>query len=147
MVCIQRWMVCVLGVAAVALAGCSSSGSGSSGSTTTSAQAPAPSDSVTAPTNYSTAAEAAAGACDKFRTFYSDFTTRPPREQVQHLMNSAADVQAAAFQAYQLDNEGPTYEKLQTDASDLLAYVSQPDFATQGNILGAPVQTMGDDCP
>lgn len=83
-----------------------------------------------------TAGAAAETTCEAFANFLTDITTYTPHD-VARLVPDAEQVASLAHSTGQLADE----------ADALVGYVSAPDFATNGNALGAPVQALYNDCP
>lgn len=124
---------------ALSLAGCSSSGK--SGSPATSS----PTTGATTGGTYATydSPEAArADMCAIFDRFYSDLTRLGPHGSQASLIQDLGDAHHGIIQAALATND----EQLLGHATDLAGYVGSSDFPTQGNILGAPIQAMQQDC-
>jgi hypothetical protein len=118
---------------------------------TTSARSPsvpataAASTSSTAPGATTTAASgagSAATACAAFATFLNRLITLGPHDVVQ-LIPDIAPIAKAAHSAAQASE---AYRQLSDDTDDLAAYVGSSTFPTKGNILGAPIVAMQNDC-
>lgn len=79
--------------------------------------------------------------CGAFRDFYASMSSAPPEGRQIELVRLAQRVEGAAIARAQHISR-----RVFNDANDLVAYVGASDFPTQGNLAGAPIQRMVDDC-
>jgi hypothetical protein len=96
--------------------------------------------------NYASAREAVAGACVEFATLLSDFASVPPSQDALRLQQAGAKILISADESTRLGG-GAAAEKLNRDATSLMKYLSQPDFAQDGNVAAPQIKAMQDDCP